>query len=52
LIKKGNSLLISIKKETELLKQLSKEKNNEAIALYEQIKFQESIRRKFYKYKK
>ena len=52
LIKKGNSLLISIKKENELLKQLSKEKNNEAIALYEQIKFQESIRRKFYKYKK
>lgn len=51
LIKKGNSLLISIKKENELLKQLSKEKNNEAIALYEQIKFQESIRRKIYKYK-
>jgi len=51
LIKKGNSLLISIKKENELLKQLSKEKNNEAIALYKQIKFQESIRRKFYKYK-
>ena len=49
LIKKGNSLLISIKKETDVLKQLSKEKNNEAIALYEQIKVKDSIRREFYK---
>ena len=51
LIKKGNSLLTSIRKETEVLKGLSKEKNNEVIDLYDKIKFQESIRRKFYKNK-